>query len=158
MQVLPFSWCRDPWLPTIVAVLSVYNHLNCLLSIIERQDTYESKGAAVDLYGETVKPVIDQNEMLRVSHKDETQPGSQPNYQQLGTNNRQADPSGLSSRWWREFMSKVAAPPFYWILENLIVRKGFLEQGFVPRYRVRKVAYVDSYGKLVKTEVPWLFL
>lgn len=64
------------------------------------EDTFECKNAAVDLYGESFTPVTDLNEMLRVSHNDETLPLSEPNYQ----------------------------------------------------YRVRKVAYMDSYGKLVKTE------
>ena len=49
-----------------------------------KQDTFECKNAAVDLYGESFKPVTDLNEMLRVSHNDETLPLSEPNYQWLG--------------------------------------------------------------------------
>eukprot|EP00434_Breviolum_minutum_P036409 symbB.v1.2.032255.t1/scaffold3848.1/size51340/2 len=64
------------------------------------EDVFECKNAAVDLYGEKFKPTTELNEMLRVSHTDETLPLSEPNYQ----------------------------------------------------YRVRKVAYLDSDQKLVKTE------
>lgn len=64
------------------------------------EDTFECKNAAVDMYGPSFKPVTELNEMLRVSHTDETLPLSEPNYQ----------------------------------------------------YRVRKVAYLDYDGKLVKTE------
>ena len=38
----------------------------------------------MDLYGESFTPVTDLNEMLRVSHNDETLPLSEPNYQCLG--------------------------------------------------------------------------
>lgn len=48
------------------------------------QDVFECKNAAVDLYGEKFKPTTELNEMLRVSHTDETLPLSEPNYQHLG--------------------------------------------------------------------------
>ena len=38
----------------------------------------------MDLYGEKFKPTTELNEMLRVSHTDETLPLSEPNYQHLG--------------------------------------------------------------------------
>ena len=49
------------------------------------QDTFECKNAAVDMYGPSFKPVTELNEMLRVSHTDETLPLSEPNYQRLAT-------------------------------------------------------------------------
>eukprot|EP00438_Fugacium_kawagutii_P014840 Skav234814 [mRNA] locus=scaffold69:758408:765282:- [translate_table: standard] len=47
------------------------------------QDEFECKGAAVDLYGQTMKAATDEDELMRVSHDDEEKPLSAPNYQRL---------------------------------------------------------------------------
>ena len=55
------------------------------------RDIFECKNAAMDLYGEKFKPVTELNEMLRVSHTDETLPLSEPNYQHLGEKEKIAE-------------------------------------------------------------------